>query len=226
MQFEASETRRALLDLTPSNSRQSASKQPDARCGALAETVPNAIQNSLFLRDKMARIRNSEAYMTEQIKVEDIPRFFDSQVSSWSIFRVLIQSQFHDYVLGNNGSSSTRISSALKVRWMDPPGLYPGDIRSRHMLVEVQERESIPVSQYHKLVWRSIFRCNGSCQREIRPKQVKSLRTPTEEMVACAQRFREGIESDKVEAEARDSYHHSCDAILLVSQKAIYLLTI
>lgn len=91
VQFEASETRRALLNLAPTNtSRKSATTLPDDHYGALSETVPNAVQNSLFLRDKMSRIRNSEAYMTEEIRVEDVPRFFNSQVSSSTKLPVLM----------------------------------------------------------------------------------------------------------------------------------------
>ncbi|CAD6594631.1 MAG: hypothetical protein ASARMPRED_001719, partial [Alectoria sarmentosa] len=85
----------------------------------------------------MSRVRDREDYMTENVRVEDIPRYFDNQL--------------HDYVHGNNGSTSTRISTLVQVQWMDPPGLHPGDIRSRHMVVNIKNSDLIPAYQHHKL---------------------------------------------------------------------------
>ena len=124
--------------------------------------------------------------------------------------------QTYDYVLSNNGSSSTRVSTHLKIRWMDPPGLYPGDIRSRHMMLEVDKNDMIPAHHHQKLVWRSTYRCSGSCQRQSMPHQAKTLKTSEEQLKDWTRAVRERNICTPTPP-SKELSRHSCKAVLIVS---------
>ncbi|WVO13107.1 hypothetical protein L204_100718 [Cryptococcus depauperatus] len=84
-------------------------------------------------------------YFKQVIDVEDIPAFFDSLP--------------HDY----NILSRPRCSSSFRLRYLDPPGLIPTDIRSRHINVQIN-RDALRDNP-NGCVFRVVYKCSGSCLR-------------------------------------------------------------
>ena len=56
-------------------------------------------------------------YLSREIGISDIPKFFDSQV--WTLHDIILNYQPHDY--GTNGRS-TRVLNYLKIQWLDSLG--------------------------------------------------------------------------------------------------------
>ncbi len=51
--------------------------------------------------------------------------------------------QLHDY---NTTPFGTKVSSNVKVQWLDAPGLYPADIIARHVMLNCQKRSPEPIA--------------------------------------------------------------------------------
>ena len=122
-------------------------------------------------------------------------------------------------------SKPTRISSLVKVRWLDPPSLYPGDIRSRHMVIELDP--SITSNHDDRVIWRSKFSCNRCCERlpPEKQEQMEVIANPEEEVRAYAALRRRamlvGSEDSKIDTTPppRDRTAHVCRARLIVSSE-------
>ena len=121
-------------------------------------------------------------------------------------------------------SKPTRISSYVQVRWLDAPGLYPGNIRSRHMAVKLHP---LITSNYNdRLIWRSKFTCNWCCVRRPPLKQegMEAVGNAEEEMRDYAAHGQDAIlyledgKSNTI-APARDRTVQICRAKLMVSSK-------
>ncbi|WVQ71068.1 hypothetical protein IAR50_000593 [Cryptococcus sp. DSM 104548] len=124
----------------PAHADLSAEKLNGPGCGMI--DVP---PNSGFVKPTRQKKLDGEEYLREVVEVEDLPRYFDGLP--------------HDY----NALSRARCSSYLKIVCLDPPGLVPTDIRSRHIqvLVDTNALRDHPDGY----VYRIIFRCSGACRR-------------------------------------------------------------
>ena len=89
MAFEAYETRQALATLTPSDLQPDPTSQSRLALPASTENIPNAVQTTSFLHDTMRAFRLREDYETEEVRIENIPRFFD----------LLVREETYDYCL-------------------------------------------------------------------------------------------------------------------------------
>ena len=131
---------------------------------AVSERVQQALVVDGFLAEKRHPLGQVMGYITTISAVIDIPRFFDLQVSSCRNEGMSCSftdpTQPHDYTVASNG---VRVSKFVRVRWLDPPGLFPGDIRTRHM--HVKTLRNTPKNMDEKVIWRSLYDCNGACQR-------------------------------------------------------------
>ncbi|OWZ55467.1 hypothetical protein C368_02406 [Cryptococcus neoformans 125.91] len=105
----------------------------------------DATMNNGFVKPTRQKKIEGPDYFSQVINVEDIPRFFDGLP--------------HDY----NVLSRARMSCYFRIIWLDPPGLIPTDIRSRHILVSVDDMalRNNPAGY----VYRIMFKCSGSCMR-------------------------------------------------------------
>ena len=176
--FEGQETRGILADLSYSQrieSPQNPELQFESFSGTVlifkADLVDGFLHGASNILD-----RGSSTIVSIIMKIAEIPRFFDSQVSD-PIMLILMSSKPHDYSLVSRG---VRMSKLLSVRWVDPPGLYPGDIRARHMLVRVSQ--SVSRNQNSRILFRATFRCNRSCQRLSKKRDADELEGPEEEL--------------------------------------------
>ncbi|WVQ85622.1 hypothetical protein IAT38_007788 [Cryptococcus sp. DSM 104549] len=124
----------------------------DAR-GDLSEAKLNGLEgkdyalttNNGFVKPTRQKKLEGDDYFRETISIEDIPRFFDSLP--------------HDY----NILSRARASCHFYITWLDPPGLIPTDIRSRHMCVSVDANALR--NNPNGYIYRIIYKCSGSCMR-------------------------------------------------------------
>ena len=111
------------------------------------------------------------------------------------------------------------MSNHVKVRWIDTPGLFPGDIRARHMAVELPP--ALPSGSDDQVVWRSSFECNGSCQRIITNEESDGYEGPANDLKRFAEQRRREINSA---AKPNDEYlprvphkpTHSCKVRLML----------
>jgi len=67
-------------------------KPAESHRSAYVECLHKDTTSTRFLRDRMGHLRQDTAYETMEMRIEDIPRFFDSQVSR-------LQSLFAEYTL-------------------------------------------------------------------------------------------------------------------------------
>ena len=80
VEFEARESRAALANITLDNHKPSQDNSKVIVSG-LAEVVENARVAHRFLHNRGRVKFDDDRYVTQNVPVEDIPRFFDSQVS-------------------------------------------------------------------------------------------------------------------------------------------------
>ncbi|ODO11858.1 hypothetical protein I350_00642 [Cryptococcus amylolentus CBS 6273] len=147
---ERAAERQALWDIVASCDYLPDSSSPKADLSAEKLNGPglemiDVPPNSGFVKPTRQKKLDGEEYMREVIEVEDIPRYFDGLP--------------HDY----NALSRARCSSYLKIVCLDPPGLVPTDIRSRHIHVSVDDNALRDNPDGY--VYRIIFRCSGICLR-------------------------------------------------------------
>ena len=83
------------------------------------------------------------------------------------------------------------MSHHISVRWIDTPGLFAGDIRARHMVVELPH--NMPGGSNDRIVWRSSFECNGSCQRTTTDEEANGYEGPANELKRFAEDRRRKI---------------------------------
>ncbi|EIW66628.1 hypothetical protein TREMEDRAFT_65496 [Tremella mesenterica DSM 1558] len=102
-----------------------------------------------FARTPKQDIINDPRYESFEVPFRWIPRAFDTMA---------------DYNVENH-----YVSKHVEVEWLDPPALFPYDIRARHANFFVSDKafEDGP----DKLVWRSIWRCSGNCCQVEAPRQ-------------------------------------------------------
>ena len=109
----------------------------------------------------------------------------------------------------------TKVAPQIQVRWRDPPGLYPGDIRSRHVSIHLSP--PVPNSQNGCMVWRSRYACNGACQRNPRKRAVEEFDDAVEELKSFAQAARLDRGAQETEEDDSIDSKHQCKAVLVVS---------
>ena len=108
-------------------------------------------------------------YLSQEIAISDIPKFFDSQV--WASHAIMLNYQPHDYC--TNGRS-TRVLNFLKIQWLDSPGLWPGDIHARHILIQLDDK--VTEAQHSRILWRSVYECNGCLRTSSSPLIEQTIR--------------------------------------------------
>jgi hypothetical protein len=82
----------------------------------------------------------------------------------------------------------TTAHKLVQVEWLDGPGIFPSDIRSRHMRLHLPQSHQIPEQQ---IVWRSRFICNGSCRMKANSRPAKVLKSSNAELQLVAETLRQ-----------------------------------
>lgn len=85
-------------------------------------------------------------YISKEIPLQDIPYHFDLMS--------------HDYSVVNQ-TCSDRVS----VDWRTGAGVLPNDLRSREARLIFRSGQEPWQADSERIVWRSVFRCNGACVR-------------------------------------------------------------
>ncbi|WWD00042.1 hypothetical protein V866_006950 [Kwoniella sp. B9012] len=108
------------------------------------DTTPGLlVTTNDFLNPLKNKFEPGDGYETVTKSIDNLPQFFDTLK--------------HDYKIKRHS-----IGACAHVRWLDPPGLIPSDIRSRRFKIDV--RSTYGGSRHQdRVIWRSIFICNGSC---------------------------------------------------------------
>jgi hypothetical protein len=101
-----------------------------------------------------------------------------------------IRYQKHDY-----NHNHTRVATHVHIRWIDLPGLNPGDIRARSFRLDVTTPSM--ARKPDMVVWRSTYFCNGSCSLTPPDRQAHEA-TVEEELKNRAEIIRHQLESDEL----------------------------